>query len=324
MRCVGDIEPGYTEDAARAVVLVDGAGGGELAALAETLSGCLRTPTVLIRREDLASRAFVLEPGRGVLEVDGRALRPAVVWTRHCSAGALGVHGGPAGAGDPLAAQAWSGFLRQLEGLAARVLPGPAPAGPAQLPDAARHGFRVPRTVLTTDVAAAARRIDAPRVIVKTPDFRLYTADRGAWPALAPVVLERDEARAHVPGARPVVVQEHLANARELRVYYLDQGLCAFEVHAAVPGHMWTRPDAVRVERTACPPAVERAVRRLCAAWGLRYGAFDLLVPDRGAPWFLEANPDGDWLWFERRAGWPAVSFLAAVMVRELYVRSGS
>jgi hypothetical protein len=62
-------------------------------------------------------------------------------------------------------------------------------------------------------------------------------------------------------------------------------------------------------------------VRTLCAAWGLRYGAFDLLVTSTGEIVFLEANPDGDWLWFEHKAGWHGVSFLAAVMVRELFLR---
>jgi hypothetical protein len=174
-------------------------------------------------------------------------------------------------------------------------------------------------------VAAAVRRLDLPEVVVKSPDFRLAVADRDTWPALAPVVLDRAAALAYGRVERPLVVQEYLSGARELRVYHFDGGLCAFEVQADRPGRIWTDPDAVKVAWVPCPPETERAVRSLAAAWGLRYGAFDLLLPAAGRPWFLEANPDGDWLWFERMAGRPsAVSFLAAVMAGELYARSGS
>jgi hypothetical protein len=135
--------------------------------------------------------------------------------------------------------------------------------------------------------------------------------------------------RTAVPGDRgtadhPVVVQEYVAHARELRIYYLDGGICAFAVVKSEPAVMWTDPASVTVTRVDCPPVAAAAVRTLCTAWGLRYGAIDLLVTHTGEVVFLEANPDGDWLWYERKARWHGVSFMAAVMVRELFVRSTS
>jgi len=95
-------------------------------------------------------------------------------------------------------------------------------------------------------------------------------------------------------------------------------------VDKAEPASMWTDPDSVRVSMVSCPQAVADAVRALSVRWGLRYGAFDLLITEAGEPVFLEVNPDGDWLWYERKAGWHGISFMAAVMVRELFVRHTS
>lgn len=39
------------------------------------------------------------------------------------------------------------------------------------------------------------------------------------------------------------------------------------------------------------------------AAVGLRYGAFDFRVDRDGAPWFLECNPEGQYLWIEIETG---------------------
>ena len=40
---------------------------------------------------------------------------------------------------------------------------------------------------------------------------------------------------------RPVVVQEYVAHDRELRVYYLNGGICAFQVTTPDPSAFWVR-----------------------------------------------------------------------------------
>ena len=191
--------------------------------------------------------------------------------------------------------------------------------------DADRLGVTIPRTVITTDVRAAARQVATDRVMVKTPDFRIFEPDRQAWSGYLPAIVDRDSVIERRPSeGRPVVVQEYVTHDRELRVYYLDGGICAFEIDKSTPSSLWTDPDRVTVARIDCPPPVAATVRTLCLAWRLRYGAFDLLVSPTGDLVFLEANPDGDWLWFERKAQWYGVSFMAAVMVRELFIRGTS
>lgn len=312
------------------VVLVNCAGGPELEIVRNALTGPLETPTVLIRQGDIPSTPMALDVDTGLLDIAGRRVRPAVVWVRHGSACALLAQARPAGSVTPLQAESWSGFLRQVAATASSALPGGTVVGPGQLAQAHRLGVRIPRTVITNDVPAGAREVGAPTVMVKTPDFRLFEPDRRNWPACLPSVgaaaasSTSPAAVATAADGRPVVVQEYVAHARELRVYHLDGGICAFEVRKPDPSSPMTDPDSVTVTRVDCPRPAADAVRTLCAAWDLRYGAFDLLVSDTGEPVFLEANPDGDWLWFERKARWHGVSFMAAVMVRELFVRSAS
>lgn len=289
---------------------MNGTGGRELSVVHDVLRDWLPAPVVLL---SLSGLSYDLD--RGILEVAGRRVRPAIVWARHTGPLTLTAHAGL----DPVPAAAWSTLVAQLAAAAPVALPGPAPVGTAQLDTARALGIATPRTVLSTDVSAAVRQVRAPCSVVKTPDFRLADADRRRWASYAPVVAASPAA----PGdGRPVVVQEYVPHARELRVFYLDGALCAFVVDKAGPAAQWTDPDAVTVTPVACPAGAADAVRALCAAWRLRYGAFDLLERPGGEVVFLEANPDGDWLWYERRAGRPGlVSFLAAVMVRALFTR---
>jgi hypothetical protein len=310
------------QDEQEVVVLADCAGGAELEVVRDALAGPLDTPTVFLGRGDLGALSVALDPSTGLLDLGGRLVRPVVVWVRHASACAIVAHARPAGSMGPLAAASWSIFLQQLTGLGTLALPGTAPAGPGQLLDAEKLGIKAPRTFLTTDIGAGARQLRTRRVIVKTPDFRLFEPDHRNWFRCLPTIVDRDAAESHrAVGERPVVVQEYLAHAQELRVFYLDEGICAFEVRKAEPASMWTDPDSVTVTKVDCPQAASDTVRTLCTAWRLRFGAFDLLVSESGEVIFLEVNPDGDWLWYEHKARWHGVSFMAAVMVRELFVR---
>jgi hypothetical protein len=315
-----------SHDDSAVVVLVNCAGGHELEVVRDALVHSLNTPTVFIDNTTLLSTAISLDLDTGVLNVDGRRVRPAVVWVRNSSGCAMMARIHPAGSLRPLDAASWSGLLAQIAATATAALPGSALAWPGQLADVDRLGVRTPRTVVTTDALAGVRQMRTSKVIVKTPDFRVFEPDRRAWPACLPEIVDRDTVL-HDDGAapgRPVVVQEYVAHSSELRVYYLDGGVCAFEVGKPDPASLWTDPAGVTVTRVDCPEIAETAVRTLSTAWNLRYAAFDLLVSLAGELVFLEANPDGDWLWFESKARWHGVSFMAAVMVRDLFVRSTS
>lgn len=310
-------------DGRSVVVLVNCVGGGELAVVRDILVTAHHIPTVLIERGQLESLSVTLDLDTGLLDVHGVLVRPAVVWIRHGAAGALLAHHGPAGGLTPLDADSWLRLFNRMAESAVVGLPGAAPLGTAQLGAAKRLGVRVPNTVVTTDVRAAAGRLAASRIIVKLPDFRLFEPDRRRWAGCAPMVLDRSSVTgAEVPGGRPVVVQEFVPHVRELRVYYLNGAIAAFEVRKSAPSSQWTASGDAGVTQVDCPPSVIDAVRLLGTAWKLRYGAFDLLVVPGGEPVFLELNADGDWLWYERKARWHGISFMAAVMVHELYVRS--
>lgn len=316
--------PASTHDEQAAVVLVNCATGSELEVVRDALTRSLSTPTLLIRHTDLAAIPIWFDLSTGLLNVGGCKVRPAVVWARHSSACAMVAQAQPDGSMGLLDAASWCLFLQQVAASTAAALPGNTPAAQGQLVDARRLGVRTPRTVFTTDVVAAVRLIGTRRVVVKTPDFRLFESDPRNWPPCLPTIIDKDTVTGGWAfGARPVVVQEYVAHARELRIYYLNGGICAFEVRKPEPSSPWTDPGSVAVRRADCPQAAAEAVRALCATWNLRYGAFDLLVSRTGEPVFLEVNPDGDWLWYERKARWHGVSFMAAVMVHELYVRVG-
>ncbi|WP_169949137.1 hypothetical protein [Microbispora sp. H11081] len=320
------------------VVLADRAGCAEFAVLQETLHR-LGVPSVRVDAESVTSLRLSTEvagagpdpaahdaAGRapaaggracGVLDLDGRRIAPTVVWARHFSPRAMPVTPGAARA--LLRAESWDAFVRQLSSLAPVSLPGNRPGRLEQLAGAAAAGIRVPRTVVTTRPAEAAAAMPDGKVVVKVVGEHFVETAPGLLTGIFPEITSRAELLRRPALDYPVIVQEHVEHDAELRVYHVAGDVHGYAVGKRAPDSPWREEAGVTVTAVAVPPAAADAVRRLANLWGLTYGAFDLLL-SAGDVVFLEVNADGDWRWFETKAGGRAVSTAAALAARTLHL----
>ncbi|MEU6409829.1 hypothetical protein [Microbispora sp. NPDC046933] len=323
-------DAGAAADAVPCVVLADRAGCAEFAVLQDTLHR-LGVPSVRVDAESVASlqlsatvtggaghgRARTGGGTCGVLDLDGRRIAPTVVWARHFSPRAM-----PATADAAqtlLRAESWHAFVRQLCSLAPASLPGNRPGRLEQLAGAAAAGIRVPRTVVTTAPAEAAAAMPGSRVVVKVVGEHFVETSPGLLTGALPEIAARAEVLRRPALDYPVIVQEHVEHDAELRVYHVAGAVHAYAVGKRAPDSPWREEAEVTVTPVAAPPAVADAVRALASLWGLTYGAFDLLL-SAGEVVFLEVNTDGDWRWFEAKAGGRAVSTAVALATRTLHL----
>ncbi|MFN2444382.1 MAG: alpha-L-glutamate ligase, partial [Vicinamibacterales bacterium] len=62
------------------------------------------------------------------------------------------------------------------------------------------------------------------------------------------------------------------------------------------------------------PNGMADACRRLVASYGLMFGAIDLIVDATGEYYFLELNPNGQWVWVQQATGLPIREALCRVL----------
>jgi glutathione synthase/RimK-type ligase-like ATP-grasp enzyme len=183
-----------------------------------------------------------------------------------------------------------------------------------QLPLAERCGLRVPRTLITNDVARAQAFVAAARgapVIHKA-----LHATPVDW---HPTRLLTKAERADLSAVRlaPVILQEYVEGV-DLRVYAVGDRLFTAEIDAratASPEDFRTVFDEARVAPCSLPPAVEAGLRRLMAELGIVYGAIDLRRRGDGEHLFLEVNPAGLWRFVEQRTGLPISAAIADLLL---------
>lgn len=254
----------------------------------------------------------------GALRIGEELVRPTACWTRRFWSSAMT---DPRTAAGLLRRQSWLALVRQSRLLAPHDLPGPRLGLLEQLAGAAAAGVRVPATVVTTAPARGATRLPGDRVVVKTLGPHFVEPEPGTLDGVLPRILPRDEL-ADGEGPVPLVVQEYVPHLAEYRVYAIGNRLVAFEVRKPSPEAIWHDQQAVQVRQADCPEQVAGLVTELAARWRLGFGAFDVLLTGDGAV-LLEVNADGDWLWYEAKAGTRAVSRQVALAVRDLHLAAG-
>jgi hypothetical protein len=297
------------------VMLLSRVCDGELGSL-QVLLGKAGIPSARVNADELTGASVVIDAGARAIQVNGRWLAPTVSWIRHFSGQAIEGNGDP---GDDL-------FLRESWQAAAAALAAitmtdvaPRPRGLlSQLRLARQHQVAVPRTIVTTDLAAARDVFQCPRLVIKAVHEHFTEVLPGRLTGRFPVIVERRELPGQPGGGPPVVVQEYVEHDTELRIYYLNGRLHCFEIDKRSPADLWTAADRVGVRYVTPPAAVAAATRLLATAMSLYYGAFDFLVRN-GSPVFLEVNPDGDWHWAERKARTSVVTLGVARMLADLH-----
>ena len=172
---------------------------------------------------------------------------------------------------------------------------------PYQLAVAGRCGLSVPETLISTVRPVASAMADRLHggVVVK-PMSRFVAGlvnedDRSGW-----------ERAMHL-------TQQRITTRRHVRLTVVDGSMFAALIES--PHLDWRRDlDACRYQAIETPVEIAGPVRRLMALLRLRCAALDFAVDGAGRWWFLEINPNGQWLWIEHATGLPVAAAVAAAL----------
>ena len=182
-----------------------------------------------------------------------------------------------------------------------------------QLKTAAQLGFTVPRTCMGNDPTGIQRLWHEAhgQLVVKGFEQALVTLDDGSERRLytSPVAAEDLTDTASLR-ACPSIWQQYVSKHVEIRATVFGHAVLAAEIHSQsseISRHDWRRYD---LEHTpylphTLPAEVQVKCIKLLQAFGLFYGAIDLICTADGTYVFLEINPFGQWAWVQDLCGLP-------------------
>lgn len=218
-----------------------------------------------------------------------------------------------------------------------RCVPGPRPVvlraqhKVRQLQLAARLGFELPPTLITTEPSALLDFFSAHRggIITKQAGTSELPATADGEPVARYTERVRHRDLVHAGAIRhcPTIVQAYVDKHRELRVTVVGDQILAAAIASQEANHTrddWRRYDDARtvIEPYDLPAPVARSCRDLVAALGLCYGAIDLVLTPDGRHIFLEINPSGQYLWVEEACGLPISDAIADLLTADQHAGS--
>jgi glutathione synthase/RimK-type ligase-like ATP-grasp enzyme len=189
-----------------------------------------------------------------------------------------------------------------------------------QLQRAARFGFEVPATIITTDPDSVREFYDAcggevvfkvltdpylgaVRMADKHPDRPPPEPRETATTRITEAELEQVDSVRLVP----CLFQEYVPKSLELRVTVIGDDIFAAEIHSQE--HEGTRDDwrnwadggfEIPYRRASLPADVATSCMELVRSYDLNFSAIDLVLTPDGRYVFLENNPNGQFIFVEK------------------------
>ncbi|UJV46683.1 ATP-grasp ribosomal peptide maturase [Streptomyces sp. AMCC400023] len=219
--------------------------------------------------------------------------------------------------------QALAGLLGTLYALPVRWVNRPDVDGiashkPGQLPVAAAHGLRTPRSLITTDQEVARKfcyQVDGPVICKPLMGGPLEYPD-GHRTGVPTHVVDPDTIDDSV-SLTAHLFQEWVPKTHEVRLTVVGQEMFAAEIRAGSDAARvdW-RSDYEALTYDVCqvPDDVRAGVLGWLEHFRLNFGAFDFAVTPAGDWVMFECNPSGEWSWIQNKTGLPIATHIADLL----------
>lgn len=186
-----------------------------------------------------------------------------------------------------------------------------------QLAFAQRSGLHVPQTLFSNHAEDAMKFYDACNgdVVIKLHGS-LSRSMEGNGDFFPTTRLRKENvAQLEALAACPMILQEYIPKARELRVVYVDGIFYTGSLQAPESTDWRASTTVIQWEPYELPSDVEEKIDHMMRQLGLLFGAIDMIVHPDGRHFFLEVNPQGEWGMLQRYLELPIAETIADKLV---------
>jgi glutathione synthase/RimK-type ligase-like ATP-grasp enzyme len=200
---------------------------------------------------------------------------------------------------------------------------------PFQLRVAKKMGFKIPRTVISNDpqvVLDFLKNNKDLRLIMKpvgTGHFRFSPEGNHQDLVVYTRIINPEEVQENINLVRncPVIFQEAIVEKIDIRITVVGRNVFAVSIHhdadagAGSDNVDWRNHKLNRIYKPfRLPEGLECLCRDYVEYFGLRFGVIDMCLSSDGEYYFLEINPQGQWVPSELVAGMPISQALADLL----------
>lgn len=201
-----------------------------------------------------------------------------------------------------------------------------------QLSIAANLRFNIPPYLISNDVSSIREFLAVcGEVIMKPIDEKTtFFEEDGKSYSLYVKKFSRNELEELTvkKPISPIYLQKYVHKKYDVRVTVIGKKIFPVAIKSNSEDDLVDfRPLTLELthEPIDCPPELEKVLLEYMRKMGLNFAAFDFVFGTDGLWYFLECNPNGQWLWIEIKTGLPMVeTFARHLTLQEPPLISGS
>jgi glutathione synthase/RimK-type ligase-like ATP-grasp enzyme len=178
-------------------------------------------------------------------------------------------------------------------------------------------GFQVPEYVVTSDPIEAekfVRQKCGGDAVVKPLGRPVISDENSISTVFTNLTSKIDSDDWGSLRYAPSIFQALVHKVAEVRVTVVGTKIFAARIEVATLDHVDYRtvdPYKLQHSVVSLPPNIAQGCVEMLHFFGLRFGALDFVIDQHGEYYFLELNPNGQWLWVEEITGLPIAEALA-------------
>lgn len=215
------------------------------------------------------------------------------------------------GLGAALASSRWTNHPREIN---------QARLKPYQLQLARSLGLLVPDSIITNDPTVARSFCKEFPAVFKMLTSQVLEYGEAAYGVDTTLMTDDLIDRLDFIRSQPILLQRHIDKTAELRVTCIgDEVFVARQtveesVSSTVDWRDLQDSTNSRYEPWSIPPKLVAQIQSLLKSLNLTFAAIDFAVDRNKTPWFLEVNPNGQWLGYTDEIGIPAAASMARLL----------
>jgi RimK-like ATP-grasp domain len=179
---------------------------------------------------------------------------------------------------------------------------------PRNLVHATSMGLHIPRTFVSSSPSSIAGWLqDSPNeLVIKSVTHGLLQSKDSASMIFTQIVRsDFDPFTMLTPGV-PVIIQQRIKKTHDARVTIVGNRVFAAATEATDDSIDWrSEPRKQHWVPIEIPSDVMHAVLTFCRNLGLNFAAIDFVISEDSEWFFLEINPNGQWVWIQQETGLP-------------------
>ena len=189
-----------------------------------------------------------------------------------------------------------------------------------QLKTANEVGFKIPETIISRDIKEIKKFVKkCEKVAVKPIHVRGLTKNK-KWTPYFTEVIDRNSFKGiddKVLGSTYNYIQKYIPKKREWRVTVVDNSIfpCVLESQDSDGAKEdWRKINyqLIKHYHEELPSQINKFILRYMKKLKMPFGAMDLIETPDGQWYFLECNPNGQWLWIQNLTNQPISNAIAA------------